>query len=74
MQVSFKTAGQITHLNVREGDYVKKGQLIATLDAADYRVALDASQAQYTQMKNEVSRIKTLYERNSVSKMNMKKP
>lgn len=68
VQVSFKTAGQITHLNVREGDYVKKGQLIATLDAADYKVALDASQAQYTQMKNEVSRIKTLYERNSVSK------
>lgn len=25
VQVSFKTAGQITHLNVREGDYVKRG-------------------------------------------------
>ena len=68
VQVSFKTSGQITHLNVKEGDYVRKGQLIATLDAADYRIALAASQAQYTQLKNEVARIKTLYERYSVSK------
>lgn len=68
VQVSFKTAGQITRLSVKEGDYVRKGQLIATLDGEDYQIALDAAQAQYTQMKNEVARIKTLYERNSVSK------
>ncbi len=68
IQVSFKTAGQISHLNVKEGDYVKKGQLIAVLDAADYQIALNASQAQYTQLKNEVERVKTLYERNSISK------
>lgn len=68
VQVSFKTAGQISRLSVKEGDYVRKGQLIATLDAADYQIALEAVQAQYTQMKSEVARIKTLYERNSVSK------
>lgn len=68
VQVSFKIAGQIAGLNVKEGNYLKKGQLIATLDAADYRIALDASQAQYNQLKNEVARIKTLYERNSVSR------
>ncbi|WP_168354572.1 efflux RND transporter periplasmic adaptor subunit [Palleniella muris] len=68
VQLSFKTSGQIIRLDVKEGDYVRKGQLVATLDAADYRIALDASQAQYSQMKSEVARIKTLYERNSVSK------
>ena len=68
VQVSFKTAGQISHLNVKEGDYVPKGHLIAVLDAADYQIALNASQAQYTQLKNEVERVKTLYERNSISK------
>lgn len=68
VQVSFKTAGQISNLNVKEGDYVNKGQLIAVLDAADYQIALNASQAQYTQLKNEVERVKTLYERKSISK------
>lgn len=68
VQVSFKTGGQITHLNVKEGNYVSRGQLIAVLDAADYQIALDASQAQFTQLNNEVERVKTLYERNSVSK------
>lgn len=68
VQVSFKTGGQISSLKVKEGDYVGSGQLIATLDAADYRIALDASKAQYVQMKNEAARIQTLYERGSVSK------
>ena len=68
VQVSFKTAGQINRLNVKEGDFISKGQLIATLDAADYKIALDAAIAQHTQIKNEVARLKTLYERNSVSK------
>lgn len=68
IQVSFKTGGQIIGLKVKEGDYVNRGQLIAVLDAADYQIALDASQAQFTQLKNEVERVKTLYERKSISK------
>lgn len=68
VQVSFKTGGQISNLNVKEGDYVNRGQLIAVLDATDYQIVLNASQAQYTQLKNEVERVKTLYERKSISK------
>lgn len=68
IQVSFKTGGQVARLNVAEGDYVNKGQMIAILDAADYQIALKASQAQYTQLKNEVERVRILYERRSVSK------
>lgn len=68
VQASFKTGGQINSLKVKEGDYVNKGLLVATLDDSDYKIAVDASQAQYAQLNNEVARIKTLYERNSVSK------
>ena len=68
VRVSFKTGGQINHLNVKEGDYVSRGQTIATLDDSDYRLGLNASQAQYDQVKNEVSRVRTLYEHNSISK------
>ena len=34
VDISFKTAGRMIELNVREGDTVKKGQVIARLDAA----------------------------------------
>ncbi len=68
VQVSFKAGGQIARLDVKEGDYVSKGEMIAELDDKDYQIALSASKAQYTQLKNEVERIKVLYERNSVSK------
>ena len=37
ISVGFKTAGQINGIFVKEGDYVKQGQLIATLDDNDYR-------------------------------------
>ena len=34
VDISFKTAGRMIALTVREGDSVKKGQVIARLDAA----------------------------------------
>ena len=67
ISVGFKTAGQINGIFVKEGDYVKQGQLIATLDDNDYRLGLDAAQIQYNQLKQETDRIKQLYVKNSVS-------
>lgn len=68
VNVSFKTGGQISRLYFKEGDYVNAGQLVATLDASDYQIALNASSAQYRQVKNEAERVRQLYERKSVSK------
>lgn len=68
VRASFKTGGQICALNVGEGDYVGKGQLIAVLDTADYQIALDAARARHTQLSNEAARVRTLYEHQSVSK------
>lgn len=65
--LGFKTAGQISRVYVKEGDYVKQGQLLATLDAADYQLAVNALQAQYDQMRNEFSRITKLYQNRGVS-------
>jgi len=60
--LGFKTAGQIAQVNVKEGQYVKAGQLLATLDTKDYKLQLDATQIQYDQTKREVERLKKLYE------------
>lgn len=67
VNVGFKTPGQIMSVNVKEGDYVREGQLIACLDDEDYKLGVEALQIQYDQVKDEVARLKTLYEKKSVS-------
>lgn len=67
INLGFKTAGQIERILVKEGDRVRQGQLIARLDDADYKLGVEALQIQYDQLKNEVSRMKTLYEGKSIS-------
>ncbi len=65
--LGFKTGGQIASLRVKEGDYVRQGQLIATLDDADYKLAVEAARIQYEQTQREVARLKKLYEAKSIT-------
>ena len=66
INLGFKTAGQISRIPVREGGYVREGDVIAELDCKDYMLQLDASQIQYDQLKTEVERLETLFQRNSL--------
>lgn len=50
INLGFKIAGQISHILVKEGDYVKRGQLLARLDDEDYRLGVEALQIQYDQL------------------------
>ncbi len=67
INVGFKTAGQIEKIYVKQGDYVKKGQLLAQLDTVDYRLGLDAYEIQYDQLKNEVARLKKMFNAKTIS-------
>ncbi|MCY6959377.1 efflux RND transporter periplasmic adaptor subunit [Clostridium brassicae] len=46
IKYSFKIPGKIAEINVKEGDYVKAGQVIAVLDSHDYNFAVDAARGQ----------------------------
>lgn len=67
ISLGFKTAGQIHRIFVKEGDRVRRGQLLAELDGSDYQLGVDALQIQYDQLKEEVERAKRLYEMRSMS-------
>ena len=67
ISLGFKTAGQIKYIHVKEGDRVRKGELLAELDDADYKLGVDALQIQYDQLKDEVARTGKLFEQKSVS-------
>jgi RND family efflux transporter MFP subunit len=66
INLGFKTAGQISRILVREGDYVREGAVIAELDKKDYLLQLEATQIQHNQLKAEVERLEMLYRRNSL--------
>ncbi|MDE7413407.1 MAG: efflux RND transporter periplasmic adaptor subunit [Muribaculaceae bacterium] len=67
LSVGFKTAGQLNHIYVHEGQHVSKGQLLATLDDSDYKLGVEALQIQYNQVKEEVGRAQKLFEKKSMS-------
>ncbi|HHP7241545.1 MAG TPA: efflux RND transporter periplasmic adaptor subunit [Cyclobacteriaceae bacterium] len=73
-RMSFKVPGNIQSLQVKDGDEVKKNQLLVTLDATDYRLqyeqadaALKNAEAMLTQAKSNYERIRSLYENGSTS-------
>ena len=67
ISLGFKTPGEINKIYVKEGDYVRKGELLAELDDSDYKLGVEALEIQYSQVKEEVSRIEKLYQQKSVS-------
>ena len=80
-KISFKVNGTLTYLGVKLGDIVRKGQLIARLDATDYAVQqeqavanlrsaetqIKSAESQLVNARSTYQRIEKLYENNSVS-------
>jgi RND family efflux transporter MFP subunit len=54
VKIAFKIPGTISYLGVDEGDYVKKGQLLAELDAHQYQLNALAAESNYTSSKLKV--------------------
>jgi RND family efflux transporter MFP subunit len=67
ISLGFKTPGQLKKILVKEGDRVRRGQLMASLDDADYKLGVEALQIQYDQLQQEVERTRQLFEKKSVS-------
>lgn len=73
-QLSFLVSGQVLSVGPREGEYVKKGQVLASIDPTDYQLPLAAAKAQsdqarvgYERAEDELRRMKTLYYSNSMA-------
>lgn len=64
--LTFQGMGTVERVLVEEGDDVKKGQLLATLDAADMDNSYRAVEAMHTQAKDAYERMKQVYEKGSL--------
>lgn len=59
VNLGFRVGGRITEISVEEGDRVKKGQVIARLDATPYQDELRVAEAQLAQAKAMVEKMET---------------
>ena len=66
IRLSFRVAGPLSKVLVKEGEYVKKGQLLAQIDPRDYELRLKGTEAKYREIKAEVGRITALYKKGKV--------
>ncbi len=62
VSLSFKVNGRIQRLCVKEGDYVRAGQLVAVMDPTDYEVQLRATKAEHAQITAEADRVIKLHD------------
>ena len=72
--VSFLVSGKVIQVSPREGDYVSKGQLLASIDPTDYQLALTAATKQADmaliaseRAEDEHRRMKMLYDSKSLA-------
>jgi len=64
--MSFRVPGRIVELPVREGEEIRKGQLIARLDPLDYQIAVNEARAEYNKAQADLKRYQKLYEKDAV--------
>ena len=67
ISLAFRVSGTIRSVYVKDGTPVCKGQLLAELDPTDYQVQLDATEAEYRQIKAEAERVIALYKENGTT-------
>ncbi len=68
-ELSFRVPGKIVKMPVKEGDRVKKGDLLASLDPADYRIAVQDKQGQFKRAEADFRRAKLLVKQGHISRM-----
>ncbi|HOW08338.1 MAG TPA: efflux RND transporter periplasmic adaptor subunit [Bacteroidales bacterium] len=67
VRIGFLVAGKINYIASNEGEFVKKDQLVASLDPAGYEIAKDLADIQVNQVQDEYDRLKIMYDNNSLS-------
>ncbi len=72
--VSFLVSGKVIQVGPREGDHVRKGQLLATIDQTDYQLALTTAEKQtemariaFERAEDEHRRMKILFDSKSLA-------
>ena len=67
--ISFRVDGKVQKILVKEGDEVKKGQVLAELDPIDFDIRLNDRKASYATAKANYDRARELVEKGAISRV-----
>ncbi|BFM10488.1 efflux RND transporter periplasmic adaptor subunit [Simiduia litorea] len=73
VDLAFQVSGRLVKFALKEGQAVKEGELLGSLDSADYKSAADAARADRDQAKGNFERAQELIEKDFISKMDFDK-
>ncbi|MCC9138452.1 efflux RND transporter periplasmic adaptor subunit [Pontibacter silvestris] len=73
VDLGFMVSGKVNQVTVQEGEQVKVGQLIASLDPTDYSIGVDIANANLSRIEDEYNRLTILNERGSITPADYKK-
>ncbi|TPE48227.1 efflux RND transporter periplasmic adaptor subunit [Maribrevibacterium harenarium] len=65
--LAFRVSGQVIRLNVKDGQTVKKGELLAELDPTDFALQVELSEANYRLAKSQFDRIQKILSQNAAT-------
>jgi len=60
-EMGFEVSGRVTEFLVREGDRIKKGAVLARLDATDYQAELKVAQANLQKARSDLTRNENIF-------------
>jgi RND family efflux transporter MFP subunit len=73
VDLAFQVAGPLITLPVKEGQHVKKGQILARIKPRDFETEIDKAKAKALEAEQQFLRYKDLYAKNQVSKADFDK-
>lgn len=69
-ELSFRVGGLVHAFDVQQGQFFRKGQLIAAIDERDFVIQKQRTEALYRQAEVDYARISSLYAKDNISGMN----
>ncbi len=69
VSLNFPAGGTVREVRVHEGDYVREGALLASIDKQNAQSAYDAAKAKLEQAEDGYKRLKQVYDKGSVAEV-----
>lgn len=66
-ELGFRVSGELKSIDIKEGDEVNKGAILARLDDTDFKIELSAAQAEFDRAKSEFDRAQNLITKGAIS-------